>query len=49
MKSQNKILPDNLMQISFKMWCWRRVEKVGWTDRVKEKVREERNIVHAVN
>ena len=19
---------------SFEMWCWRRVEKIGWTDRV---------------
>jgi hypothetical protein len=20
---------------SFKMWCWRRMEKISWTDRVK--------------
>jgi len=24
------------------------IEKAGWTDRVKKKVKEERNIVHAV-
>jgi len=31
------------------MWCWRRMEKLRWTDRVKMKkyyiVMEERNIV----
>jgi hypothetical protein len=21
---------------SFEMWCWRRMEKVGWTERVKK-------------
>jgi hypothetical protein len=20
---------------SFEMWCWRRMEKIGWIDRVK--------------
>jgi hypothetical protein len=33
------------------MWCWRRMEKIGWTDRVRnEEVlhrdKEERNILH---
>ena len=23
---------------SFKMWCWRRMEKISWTDRVRNKV-----------
>jgi hypothetical protein len=36
----------------FEMWCWRRMEKISWTDRVKNKVlcrvMEERNIVHTV-
>jgi hypothetical protein len=35
------------------MWCWRRMEKISWTDRVRNeevlhKVKEKRNIVHTV-
>jgi hypothetical protein len=35
---------------SFDMWCWRRMEKISWTDRVRNeevlhRVKEERNIV----
>ena len=30
------------------MWCWRRVEKISWTDRVRnevlQRVKEDRNI-----
>jgi hypothetical protein len=37
---------------SFEMWCWRRMEKISWTDRVRnEEVLhrvEERNILHAI-
>jgi hypothetical protein len=37
---------------SFDMWCWRRMEKISWTDRVRnEEVLhrvEERNIVHTI-
>jgi hypothetical protein len=38
---------------SFEMWCWRRVEKISWTDRVGNeevlpRVKEERNILHTV-
>jgi hypothetical protein len=38
---------------SFEMWCWRRVEKISWTDRVNNeavlhKVKEERNILHTI-
>jgi hypothetical protein len=38
---------------SFDMWCWRRMEKISWTDRVRNekvlhRVKEERNIVHAI-
>jgi hypothetical protein len=34
----------------FEMWCWRRMEKVNWTDRVKnedvlQRVKEVRNIL----
>jgi hypothetical protein len=36
---------------SFDMWCWRGMEKISWTDRVRNeevlhRVKEERNIVH---
>jgi hypothetical protein len=39
---------------SFEMRCWRRLEKISWTDRVKNeevlhREKEERNIVHTVN
>jgi hypothetical protein len=35
------------------MWCWRRMEKISWTDRVRNEevlytVKEERNIVHTI-
>jgi hypothetical protein len=38
---------------SFEMWCWRRMEKISWTDRVinedvLHRVKEERNIVHTI-
>jgi hypothetical protein len=36
----------------FEMWCWRRREKISWTDRMKnevlQKVKKERNIVHTI-
>jgi hypothetical protein len=38
---------------SFKMWCWRRMEKISWTDRVRNedvllRVKEQRNILHEI-
>jgi hypothetical protein len=35
---------------SFEMWCWRRIEKISWTDRVRNeevllRVKEQRNIL----
>jgi hypothetical protein len=38
---------------SYKMWCWRRMEKISWTDRVRNeevlhRVKKERNIVHTI-
>jgi hypothetical protein len=35
------------------MWCWRRVEKISWTDHVTNKeillrVKEQRNILHEI-
>jgi hypothetical protein len=38
---------------SFEMWCWRRMEKISWTDRVRNeevlhRVKVERNIIHTI-
>jgi hypothetical protein len=38
---------------SFEMWCWRRMEKIRWTDRVRNeeilhRVKEDRNILQTV-
>jgi hypothetical protein len=38
---------------SFKLWCWRRMEKISWTDHVRNKevllrVMEQRNIPHKI-
>ena len=38
---------------SSKMWCWRRMEKIGWTDHVRNeevlfRVKEKRNILHEI-
>jgi hypothetical protein len=37
---------------SFEAWCWRRTEKVSWTDRVKygelEIVKKERNLLSKI-
>ena len=38
---------------SFEMWCWRRMEKIGWTDHVRNeevliRVNEQRNILHEI-
>ena len=38
---------------SFEMWCWRRMEKVSWTDHVRNEevllqVNEQRNILRAI-
>ena len=37
----------------FGMWCWRRMEKISWTDHVRNEevlltVSEQRNILHAI-
>jgi hypothetical protein len=37
----------------FEMWCWRRMEKISWTDRVRneevlQRDKEERNILQTV-
>jgi hypothetical protein len=38
----------------FEMWCWGRVEKISWTDRVRNeevllRVKEQRNILHEIS
>jgi hypothetical protein len=37
---------------SFEMWCWRRMEKISWTDHVRNevllRVSERRNILHEI-
>jgi hypothetical protein len=38
---------------SFEMWCWRRIEKISWTDHVRNeevllRVEEQRNILHEI-
>jgi hypothetical protein len=39
---------------SFEMWCWRRLEKISWTDHVRNEdvllgVKEQRNILHEIS
>jgi len=39
---------------SFEMWCWRRLEKISWTDHVRNeevllRVNEQRNILHEIS
>jgi hypothetical protein len=36
---------------SFEMWCWRRMQKISWTDSARNEellhgVKEERNVIH---
>ena len=38
---------------SFEMWCWRRMEKISWTDHVRNeevllRVNEQRNMLHEI-
>jgi len=38
---------------SFEMWCWRSMEKISWTDHVRNeevllRVKEQRNILHEI-
>jgi len=40
---------DQKLLKSFKMWCWRKMEKISWTDRVRnellQRFKEKRNIL----
>jgi hypothetical protein len=46
-----RIVDQKYME-SFEMWCWRGMEKIGWTDRVRNevlrRVNEERNILQSI-
>jgi hypothetical protein len=37
---------------SFEMWCWRRMERISWTDRARNEelqtVKEDRNILQTI-
>ena len=44
---------DRKHQESFEMWCWRRMEKISWTDHMRNeevllRVNEQRNILHEI-
>ena len=44
---------DQKYQESFEMWCWRRMEKISWTDHVRNeevllRVNEQSNILHEI-
>jgi hypothetical protein len=39
---------------SFEVWCWRRMEKISWTDHVRNeevllRVKKQRNILHEIS
>ena len=43
---------DWIYMDSFKMWCWRRIDKISWTDRVRNeevlhRVKDKRNSLHS--
>jgi len=45
---------DQKHLVSFEMWCWRRMEKISWTDHVRNeevllRVKEQRNILHEIS
>jgi len=43
---------DQKQLVSSEMWCWRRMEKISWNDRVRNevllRVKEQRNILHEI-
>jgi hypothetical protein len=47
------IIVDQKRLESFEMWCWRRMENISWTDRVRNEevlltVKEQRNVLHGI-
>ena len=50
LKGNNQIY---IIVVQIEMWCWRRMEKISWTDHVRNedvllRVREQRNILHEI-
>ena len=48
----SSLVPQKYLE-SFEMWCWRRMEKISWTDHVRNeevllRVNEQRNILHEI-
>jgi hypothetical protein len=44
---------DQKHLVSFEMWCWRRMEKISWTDHGRNekallRVKKQRNILHEI-
>jgi len=44
---------DQIYLESFEMWCWRRIEKISWTNHVRNeevllRVKEQRNILQEI-
>ena len=55
LRLQNKVLQaaDQKYLESFEMWHWRRMEKIGWTDHVRNeevllRINKQRNILHKI-
>ena len=51
--SSSNLSPDQKHLENFEMWCWRRMEKISWTDHVRNeevllRVNEQRNILHEI-
>jgi len=47
-----RVVDQNRLE-SFEMWCWTRMEKISWTDHVRNKevlltVNEQRSILHEI-
>ena len=45
---------DQKHQENFETWCWRRMEKISWTDHLRNeevllRVKEQRNILHEIS
>jgi hypothetical protein len=45
---------DQKHQKSFETWCWRRMEKIIWTDHMRNevvllRVKEQRNVLHEIS
>jgi hypothetical protein len=44
---------DQMYPEGFEIWCWRRMEKISWNDRMRNegvlhRVKEDRNLLHTI-